>query len=245
MSIQNYIGWPIGVNKVILDSTTISIGDGAVRTDELENGHKQSELKSAYVPEKYPIKMTFNWVKPVGNTGKTEYQLFTEWYKYKHKCGVIPFEFPKILYSSNTGVMIYDAPTASVQYTEYYKITSVTEGSKSGEDVSVSMTWETVYGGTVSIPTPEPEVNGISAHSNYLDVFFSEVSDTAPTSSHISVYRKTTGSYSQVTVTGFVFDGTSTARLYYDEFESGTFSIAIDDYSGYSETVGTHESTLE
>ncbi len=136
MAIQNYIGWPVNVNQIVLDSTTISIGEGALRTDELENGHKQSIQKSPYVPEKYQIKMSFDWVNEVGTTGKTEYQLFTDWYKYRHKCGSVPFEFPEILYSSNTGIPTLDQHQ-NVQYTEYYKITSATEGAKSG-NVSVA-----------------------------------------------------------------------------------------------------------
>lgn len=239
MSIQNYIGWAIGVNKVILDSTTISIGDGAVRTDELENGHKQSELKSAYVPEKYPVKMSFNWVKPVGDTGKTEYQLFTEWYKYRHKCGVVPFEFPKILYSPNTGLKVYDDPSGNTQYTEFYKITSASEGSKSGEDIAVSMTWEAVYTGTVSIPTPEPEVYGIVAHTKYIDVIFTKVSDTAPTSSHFTIYRNG----NTMAKTGYVFDG-SVARIYHSEVQTGTFTIQIVGYSGLNVPPNTYVSSL-
>lgn len=246
MAVQNYIGWPIGVNRVILDSTTITVGENALQQDELENGRKTSILKSSFIPEKFAVKMSFNWYDVVGTTGKTEYQLFTEWYKYKHKCGVIPFEFPNILYSSESGIKVKDEPSDSIRSVQYYKITSSTEGSKSGYDISITMTWESVYSGTVSITTPEPMVLDIAAHSKFLDVVFSDVSDTAPTLSHFKVYRKPTqnDSYSEVTVTGFVFDGSYTVRLYYDEIQSGIFSIAIDDYSGLTEAVGTHTSQL-
>lgn len=240
MAIQNYIGWPVNVNQIVLASTTISIGEGALRTDELENGHKQSIQKSPYVPEKYQIKMSFDWVNEVGTTGKTEYQLFTDWYKYRHKCGSVPFEFPEILYSSNTGIPTLDQHQ-NVQYTEYYKITSATEGAKSGEHVEVTMTWEAVYTGIVSVPTQTPEVYDISATNNYLDVNFASVSDTAPVASVFSVYKKVSGSWVAVTVTGYVFDGTSVARLYFDELDDNVqLTIAISNYSGLTVTQGTY-----
>lgn len=241
MAVQNYIGWPIGVNRIILDATTISIGENALQQDELENGHKESILKSSFIPEKFSVKMSFNWIDPVGTTGKNEYQLFMDWYKYKHKCGVIPFEFPNILYSSETGIKIYDEPTDSVRTVQYYKITSSTEGTKSGEEVSVTMTWESVYTGTVTITSPTPAVLDIEAHSTYLDVNFSDVSDTAPTSTQMTAYYKATNndSWTAVTLTGFVFDGTSKARLYYAEKQSGILSIAINNYSGLNVSVGT------
>jgi len=247
MAIQNYIGWPVGVNQIILDSTTISVGDGALRIDELESGHKQSVQKSPYVPEKYQVKMTFDWVNPVGTTGKTEYRLFTEWYKYRHKCGSIPFEFPKILYSSNLGIPVLDTHD-NTQYTEYYRITSSTEGVKSGECVDVTMTWEAVYTGAITIPTPTPSVDDVVAHQTFLDVIFAEVADTAPVSSMFTVYARanSSASWSQVAVTGFVFDGTSTARLYYAEQTVGyQMTIAINNYSGLTEAQGTHIPNVE
>lgn len=247
MAIQNYIGWPVRVNQIILDSTTVSIGDNALKTDELENGHKQSTQRSPYLPEKYSVKMSFDWVNPVGNTGKTEYQLFTEWYKYQHKCGSIPFEFPKILYSTNLGIPVMDAHQ-NVQYTEYYKITSATEGSKSGEHVAVSMTWESVYTGAVTISQETPAVASLTAKQTYLDVNFSQVANTAPTSSMFSVYTRagTSGSWTSVPVTGFVFDGTSVARLYYAQQTLGyQMTISISNYAGYSESQGTHKPTVQ
>ena len=246
MAVQNYIGWPIGVNRIILDATTISVGENALQQDELESGRKQGILRSPYIPEKFSVKMSFNWIDPVGTTGKNEYQLFMDWYKYKHKCGVVPFEFPNILYSSETGIKVYDEPSASIRSVQYYKITSSAEGTKNGEDVSVTMTWEAVYTGTVSITTPTPAVYDIDAHSTYLDVIFSDMSDTAPTSSQITPYYKATGqgSYSAVTPTGFVFDGTSKVRIYYAAKQSGEMSIAINDYSGLNVSVGTYHSSI-
>ena len=116
MAVQNYTGWATGVNRIILDSTSFTFGENALKNDELENGLKRSKKRSAFCPDKFSVKMAFNWVDEVilhtydaqGNiltdipTGKTEFQLFTEWYKYQHKYGSVPFEFPRILYSQNT-----------------------------------------------------------------------------------------------------------------------------------------------
>lgn len=76
MAIQNYIGWPPYVNRIILDSTTIKVGNNALKVDELENGLKRSIQKSAFVPEEYSVTMDFNWIDIVPGTGKTELQLF-------------------------------------------------------------------------------------------------------------------------------------------------------------------------
>ena len=246
MSVQNYIGWASHVNRTILDATTVSIGENALRTDELENGFKQSVQRSAYVPERYSVKMSFDWDNPNWEgTGKTEYQLFTEWYKYQHKCGVVPFEFPNIAYSTNTGIPQLDPLSNEVVYNEYYKITSATEGAKSGGHIAVTMTWEAVYTGTVSISNPSIQQSDIrlDAHNTYLDVIFSTLGNSVPASSNFTLYRKASSndSFSQISMTGFAFDGISTARLYHDSYDTGYYSIALN-YSGYSESVGTHVS---
>jgi len=240
MAVSNYTGWPVGVNTTILDATTISIGENAVKTDELEDGHKISVQRSAYVPERYSVKMSFDWENPDPQTGKTEYQLFTEWYKYRHKCGAVPFEFPKIIYSSNTGIPGFDHLRQEVQYTEYYKITSTTEGSKSGGHVAVTMTWEAVYTGAVSIASPTPHVHGLTASTDYLDVTFDVLGDVAPTTSNFTLYRKTTGNWASISITGFAFDGVSTVRLYHDHYDTGTYTIAISNYEGCVESQGSH-----
>ena len=161
MSIQNYIGWSTGVNRVILDTSTPTFGENALRNDELESGGKRSIQKRAYVPDVFAVTMEFDWVNEVilhkydqdGNiipnqdihTGKTEFQLFVDWYKYEHKYGTVPFEFPKILYSQNTGIDIFDDNDIGSEFrygndnVEFYKITNAVQGSKSGERVNVSL----------------------------------------------------------------------------------------------------------
>lgn len=228
MAIENYIGWPTNVNRVILDSTTIKLGDNALKVDELENGHKRSRQRSAISTEEYSVVMDFDWVNKVGSTNKTELELFYDWFKYKHKCGSVPFEFPKILLSPVTGIRVYDEVSGNYAV-EYYKITSAVEGKKSGQCVEVNMTWQSVYGGVISIQTPTPSIQTLEAANGYADIIFSEVSDTAPTSTMITLYVDDT----QTEIKGFMFDGYYRARVYFDKVSSGNHTVSFEmSYSG-------------
>lgn len=244
MAVQNYTGWATGVNRIILDSTSFTFGENALKNDELENGLKRSKKRSAFCPDKFSVKMAFNWVDEVilhtydaqGNiltdipTGKTEFQLFTEWYKYQHKYGSVPFEFPRILYSQNTGILIYDEVNGN-DTVEYYKITSAVSGNKSGDCIEITMDWEAVYGGVVSVDSVSPAVVGMTATTTYMDIYFSEVADTAPVAQMFSLF------FDDVLTpkTGFCFDGSKTARIYYSEIESGTtVTFSLDNYAGLS-----------
>ena len=96
------------------------------------------------------------------------------------------------------------------------------------------MTWENVYTGTVSIDTPLPEAVGIQAATDHVDVFFSAVSDTAPVHNQFTV---SIGG-SAVSMTGFCYDGSRTVRIYYPSRQHGSVTVAINNYSGYSATLG-------
>lgn len=258
MAVQTYIGWATGVNQTVLDSTTFTFGENALKTDELENGLKRSRKRSAFNPDKFPVKMVFDWVNEVvlhvydvnGNydpaqdihTGKTEFQLFTEWYKYRHKYGSVPFEFPKILYSQNTGITVIDEQ-ANNSTVEYYKITSAVNGNKSGECIEVDMTWESVYGGIVEITQTPPEVVGLIATTDYCDIMFAEVSETAPVAQMFTLYIDNT----QTEMSGFCYDGSKAARIYYPHITPGnntTVTFAISDYAGLTVPAGTYSAIV-
>lgn len=230
MAVQGFVGWPTGVNRTILDSTSFTFGENALKTDELENGLKRSRKRGAFCPDKYPVKMVFDWVNHVYvngvDTGKTEFQLFTEWYKYQHKYGSVPFEFPRILYSQNTGITIIDDNAGNTNV-EYYKITAAVNGQKSGECIEVDMSWESVYGGIVSIDTPAPAIQSIRATTDYVDIYFSAVSVSAPTSQMFTVYIDDL----EVEKTGFYYDGNTTVRIYYAHKMHGTTTFAMQ-YAG-------------
>ncbi len=210
--IENYIGWASHVNRVILSSTNITSGENATDTENLSSGGKRTVLKSGYIPDKYNVQMEFEWEQPVkiyNSQGqitqvldKTEYQLFMDWYKYQHKFGSIPFEFPKIIYSPQSGIRVVDNGYNNREV-EYYRITSAVQGQKSGTKVAVNMTWESIYGGSVTIEESEAQCNGVSyACSTYIDISFSALANTEPVSGLFELYVDNT----QVPISGFYFD---------------------------------------
>lgn len=233
MAINGYTGWSSHCNRVILDSTTITIGESATRSSELEQGNKRTALKSMFVPDKYSVVMEFEWEQK-DEYGKTELQYFYEWYKYIHKFGTVPFEFPKILYSPSTGIKVYDDKNTSGQV-EYYKITSAVEGKKSGTKVQITMTWVSVYGGAISIGNREPSVNFIEATTEYLDIFFSSIGDLIPCLQDFKVFVKGV----EVEKKGIYYDGFNTVRIYFDYSSlgniTGSYSVTFS-YSYSSET---------
>lgn len=252
MAVQTYIGWATGVNRTIYDSASFTFGENALKSDELENGLKRSRKRSAFNPDKFSIKMVFDWVNEVvlhtydinGNfdpaqdihTGKTEFQLFTEWYKYQHKYGSVPFEFPRILYSQNTGITVVDEQ-ANNTTVEYYKITSAINGSKSGECIEVDMTWEAVYGGYIEIEADLPAIVGIIATRSYMDVMFSNVSTNAPVAQMFTFYKDSV----ETEKTGFCYDGSKCARIYYETITAQNpveVTFALSNYAGLTVPAG-------
>lgn len=225
MAINGYIGWSSHCNRVILDSTSISIGEGATRSSELEYGNKRTSLKSMFIPDKYSVVMEFEWDKK-DQYGKCELQYFYEWFKYKHKCGTVPFEFPKILYSPNSGIRVID-DKYGYGAVEYYKITSAVNGKKSGTKVQVEMTWETVYGGQISIKEPEPAVNFIESENGFLDIYYSFIGDLVPVMQDFTIFVDN----SERTKKGIYYDGFNTVRIYFEPLSS-------------EKSIATHEVTF-
>lgn len=225
-TVNGYVGWATNVNRVILDSTTITVGENAIKTDELDSGLKRTKLRGSYTPDKYSVVMEFDWLNKIPGTDRTEYQLFLEWYKYVHKFGTIPFEFPSILYSPESGIKTIDAENNN-STVEYYKITAALEGSKSGTKVQVKMTWETVYGGVVSIPDSVDTVMSVNAKNGYVDINYSSIGSISPTSAEFTLYIDG----AETEKTGFYYDGHKVARIYFaplsdSKLHTVTFSSA-------------------
>lgn len=229
MAIRNYIGWNPKVNKIILDSSTISVGKDATKSDN-QQGKKRSILAEAFTPDEFSIEMDFNWVTPITDDGKTEYQLFLDWYRYEHKYGTVPFEFPQILYSGYTGILIYDEDKPIK--TEYYKIVNGLDCSKNGFDVRVKMTWKNVYSGVVIIPESTPKINGITdVTEDYIDISFESIGNTEPTSSDFTVISSRDN---VLTIAGLCFSS-NLARIYFQrKLSEGihqiTFTYTCGDY---------------
>lgn len=247
MAIKGYTGWAAYVNRIILDATTITLGENAVLQDTNVSGTRRSMLRGLFVPEKYSVVMEFDWEHVNQTTGLTELQMFYEWYKYDHRYGTVPFEFPKILYSPQTGVAGIDERESTgdrkliYNQTEFYKITSTVEGSKRGSDVQVKMTWESVYSGNINVIREPKAITTISANGleGYVDVLFSHIGSTVPVSSNFNIYID--DSLTATAITGSFYDNKNTFRLY---FSLEPFSASQDEAHELTISYSDNEYTL-
>lgn len=242
-----YIGWPTNVNKIILDSTTVTVGDGATVQDSLETGgQKKTRLARENSSDKYSVTMTFSFTeesKEGDPNGFTELDRFWVWYKWVHCYGTNPFRFPAILLNSNRqygwateerehianrqnntehreGSDILTAD--DIPDYEYYRITSAAEGSKSGTDCQITMTWETYATGPITVPDETAAVYAIEPVNGYIDVLLTSTPRTEPTDTTWELLIDD----EPVTVTGMVFDGNVTARLFFDKLTDGQIHTA-------------------
>ena len=225
-----YTGWPTNVNKLILDSTSVTVGEGAVITDSLETGgQKKSRLARANPSDKYQVTMTFSFdEESKDENGQTELDRFWSWLKWKHCYGTNPFKFPAILLNSNRqrgwsqeerGYIANQMNNQGLDVTpddipdyEYYCITSAAEGTKSGTHCQITMTWETYATGVISVPDETATVDDISATNGYVDVFFTETPQTEPDNNSFTLYIDDV----ETATTAYVFDGDVTLRLFFE-----------------------------
>lgn len=209
---MQYIGWAKYVNRRIIDSTTVTVGEGAVQSDSIENSPKSKRRMTVFnAPDKFQVTMHFNCYEKIyydenGNAlpsslyGTTEKDRFFKWYKTEHKCGVNPFEFPSILWNSNQVDSINEEEVARglLPSFEHYIITSAVEGSKHGDDIEVKMTWETYSTDEYEVPYESiPELVSISAHDGYAVATLATASRTNLDSSAFTARINSTN-YSQV-----------------------------------------------
>lgn len=232
-----YIGWATNVNKDILDSTSITVGEGATVEDSLETGgQKKKRLARATPSDKYSVTQKFDCITK-GTDGYTEVERFWIWYKYVHCYGVNPFSFPAILINSNrqqgNSQEEYENilarirngdPTAKLPDNEYYVISNATEGNKVGNDIEIKMTWETYATGAFTIPDDESEIDHITAHNGYVDIVQTSTPTVEPTSETWVVNINS----AQETILACVFDGDVTTRYYFTpKTTAGTYVVTI------------------
>lgn len=227
-----YCGWPVNVNKIILDSTTVTVGEGATVTDSLENGgQKKSRLTCGNPPDKFSVTMAFDFSEKQYD-GYTEIENFWTWYKFVHKYGTVPFQFPAILINSNRqqGYSQEDVGYGKIPDTEYYRITSAVEGAKSGLSQEVTMTWETYATGVIQIEEEEFGIDHIEPVNGEIKVILSETSPSyEPNSGTWSVSCvNSSGASVAITITNCIFDGDRTAMLYFDKFTTaGVYTVTV------------------
>lgn len=242
-----YTGWPTNVNKIILDSTSISVGNGATVKDSLESGGlTKSRLVCSNPPDKFQVVMDFDFsMRKYDNYTHTELDLFWIWYKNKHKYGTVPFQFPAILVNSNrvrgttdeernwiareknreAGQELYNRDNVNVP-TEFYVITSAVEGSKSGNCQRLSMTWETFGSSMIQVEEDTSvSVDNITAKNGYIDIKLSDTPVTEPTKLDYAIKWKSGASLSAagtpdtvLSIISSIFDGDRTVRYYFKPF---------------------------
>lgn len=231
---MSYCGWPNHVNKIILDSTTITVGEGATVHEGLESGGlEKTRLICSNPPDKYNVTMAFDFSEKKYN-GYTELDLFWAWYKTVHKFGTVPFQFPAILLNSNRqeGYSQEDIGYGNIPRTEYYCITSPVEGIKSGLSQQITMTWATYATGVMQAKEEDFGVDHIEAENGQVKVVLTATSSDPsyePDSSTWAVFcTPPSGVPYQLTITNCIFDGTATAILFFDEItDGGTYRIRI------------------
>ena len=224
-----YIGWPTNVNKIILDSTTVTVGENAVITDSMETGGiKKRRLKCANPPDKFQVTMEFDFSKKDSN-GLTELDRFYTWYKWVHEYGINPFEFPAILINSNRqeGYAQSEISSDNVPDYEHYIITSAIEGNKSGLSQQIKMTWETFSTDVISIPEETPTISRIEAENGCVKVIYTATPSTEPTSQSYTLKINTVDTL----INASVFDGDVTAYVYFPLIATpGTYVAEINSF---------------
>lgn len=157
---MSLIRWPSSVNKRIIDSTTISIGENGYVENKSDSGNFTDRyLTSLFSPDTYQVVMDFDWNEKDSN-GDSEFDRFVKWYKYDEQRGANAFEFPSITRFGVNGSGKYltelgeseskrtYSAGSSVELSRY-KITSALQPQKSGFSFRVTMTWQEVFSRTI------------------------------------------------------------------------------------------------
>jgi hypothetical protein len=211
---SSYIGWPTNVNQIIYDETSTEIGSGALIQEESQNGTLIQRNKNGFVPDIFKVVMLFDYTEKDSNN-MTEIDRFIEWYKYKAKYGSVPFEFKSLITSSD-----YYFGNNTI-----YQITSSAVPSKEGLNMKVSMTWQSLFVGTITIPTTTAQIDHIGAVNGRLTIVFTEQPAVYPLYSDFTITINDT----TFTKTSFYFDGDVDVIIGFAEYTaSGTYTITVN-----------------
>lgn len=223
---MSYIGWPSNVNKIILDATTVTVGQNATVEDSLSNGKKITRLLNTDCPDTYSVQMDFDWVTKDSN-GLTEKDRFYNWYKHVHCIGVNPFEFPKIILGAES----------SSGETAFYKISAGAQGSKHGPVERFQMTFTEVFTGTVTIPEVSAALDHIIAYTDRVEAVLTNSPSTTPLSTSFTLTETVSGTTSTITPFKYEFDDDKTETLWFDESitTAGTYVFNLT-YGGVTKT---------
>lgn len=208
------IGWPTNVNKIIIDSTTITAGEALV-VNETQTGVDDISLKSSFVPDVINVTMDFDFAEKDAN-GLSEYDGFMIWYKFVHKRGTIPFEFPTIAK--------YGKEELSELST--YKITTPPQQNKRGLAFRVTMTWKEDFKEIVKVKTQEPAIQGMYADNGYILIDYTTTPDVIPPTDKYSFTVFYQGGQSSLKITNVEVDG-DFVYFYFSKKGTGDYTIRM------------------
>lgn len=216
------IGWALNVNKDVIDSTTLDLGEGVIET-ETETGKVDTYLKSSCVPEVINITMDFDFFEKDEN-GLTEFDRFCRWFKYEHKYGSVPFEFPTI----------YRTGEDALKKLSVYRIKKSPTFSKRGYQQRASMVWEEVFKEMISIPDSVVLIQGGYVENGKLHIELNEPLNKSPATGmfDITFYKNeavVSNSISDVTADGASLD------FYFNELPAGRYQIYVSDENNFKE----------
>lgn len=226
---NNVISWAANVNQRIIDQTTMSIGENGFVEDSADNGmFSERRLTSLVSPDTYNVVMDFDWLTKINNSGeedpngKSEFERFVEWFKYVHKRGTIPFEFPSISRFNING---------STKMCRYV-ITSGLSPQKSGYSFRVSMTWKEVFTGGITITSRQTEPDSIVKCENGLVVVsYTSGISTLPTKEEAVIKVKIDGATTETTqATQLIKQDGKKLLIYFDttDLASGRYLLSIE-----------------
>jgi hypothetical protein len=229
------VEWPIGVNRIITNETTPSIGDNALVSDKSENGTEMSRLTASNSPDTYSVSLWFshstqdsfyrNHTDADGNN-ITEWDAFLTWFKYIAMMGTIPFYFADI-----------NDPTGKRKSLYKIKSNGLPKGQVHGDKVKCQMTWVEVFTGAINIPEQNPVSDFIDITNGQIDFRFLEpltnedldIDENSFTATY--EYGETYEELSDrgnLVIHGFDFDGYKSALLYFNEFVTeGVYRITV------------------
>ncbi|MBO7123187.1 MAG: hypothetical protein J6V90_07915 [Treponema sp.] len=165
---MSYVGWPTKVNRNVLSSTDATVGENATKEDSLETGKKRSKLTVSNAPKKFNVSMRFNYVEK-DSKGLTEKDRFWNWYERVLHYSVNEFQFPDLMYGIDSEKLCW------------YRITGAVNGTKSGLDQEIKMTWESSYEGEIEADEDPVTVSRIEAVDGAITVFYSGIPAVSPT----------------------------------------------------------------
>lgn len=208
---MNYIQWPLGVNRTVLSTSSMSHNKNSVVSDKTENGLEMTRLSSLGSVDEWKVDMMFSNSKGDSFYKKhkyTEWEAFTNWFKYVCKMGTVPFYFHKIGDSSETQSCVYKIKSDGFPAYQF-----------NGTTVKVSMTWAEVLPGVITVKLDDPHPDSIAAYNGHVEMWFSDEPKVNLQKNNFTFdYSRDGSSSSELVMEDFLFDGNKTCIFYYPEF---------------------------